>query len=56
VFAEAYDKLLAEHAPHLVLRQGRAVSAAEGTLGWVILQYKKSDFLEGPDGFDAGSL
>jgi integrase len=43
VFAEAYDKLLTEHAPHLVLRQGRAVSAAEGTLGWVILQYKKSD-------------
>jgi hypothetical protein len=26
VFAEAYDKLLAEHAPHLVLRQGRSIS------------------------------
>jgi hypothetical protein len=42
VFAEAYDKLLAEHAPHLMVRHGRTVSAAEGTLGWVVTEYKKS--------------
>jgi hypothetical protein len=35
--------LLAEHAPYLVLRQGRPVDAAKGTLAWVIREYKKSE-------------
>jgi len=43
VFGEEYDKLLAKHAPHLLVRHGRTVAAAEETLGWVIAEYKKSE-------------
>jgi hypothetical protein len=39
---EAYDLLLATHAPQAVARRGRA-TAQEGTLAWVIEQYKTSD-------------
>jgi integrase len=40
IFSEEYNVLLAEHAPHVIVRQGRGVSAAEGTLDWVIVKYK----------------
>jgi integrase len=42
VFSETYDLLLATHAPHTIVRRGRT-AAQEGTLAWVIEQYKKSD-------------
>jgi hypothetical protein len=42
VFSEAYDGLLALHASHTIIRRGRT-AAQEGTLVWVIEQYKKSD-------------
>jgi integrase len=39
-FNEEYTALLAEHAPQLILRQGRAVPVLTGTLGWVIQKFK----------------
>jgi integrase len=42
VFSEAYDLLLAAHAPHAIVRRGR-MAAQDGTLAWVIEQYKLSD-------------
>jgi integrase len=42
IFSEEYNALLADHAPHVIVRQGRAVSAAEGTLDWVVLRFKES--------------
>jgi hypothetical protein len=41
-FSEEYNLLLAEHAPHVIVRRGRGVPAAEGTLDWVVLKYKDS--------------
>lgn len=38
-FTEAYDELLAKHAPHMTTRKGRAAIRL-GTLDWVIQQYK----------------
>jgi integrase len=42
IFSEEYNLLLAEHAPHVIVRHGRAVPYAEGTLDWAILKYKDS--------------
>jgi integrase len=42
-FSEEYNLLLAEHAPHVIVRHGRATPSSEGTLDWVILKYKDGD-------------
>jgi integrase len=42
VFAEAYEEQLAELAPHVLVRRGRLAKLSEGTLAWVIDEYKKS--------------
>jgi len=42
VFMEAYEQELAKAAPHVLVRQGRSRRLTEGTLAWVIDEYKKS--------------
>src|SRR5262245_19293026 len=42
VFSEAYEQELAKSAPHVLVRQGRSRKLTEGTLAWVIDEYKKS--------------
>ena len=40
-FSEEYNALLAEHAPRsAIIRQGRGNGPLEGTLDWVVDQYK----------------
>jgi integrase len=39
-FSKEYNGLLAEHAPHVIARQGRGVGAIEGTLKWTVFKYK----------------
>lgn len=39
-FAEEYDAALALHAPHLIVRRGRAVPQPTGTVEWVIRKFK----------------